>query len=155
MSVTAPPLRLDSQAEYGAPSWPPQMLNPDGRKHMLAADGWLYCKRHAQDLHQIAPINSGSGSCVHHTRQTCNLRRLLRQHARPHRMVFAASHLSPFTACQTGALARGDACLFLRFPAPDYREKIWDHAAGAVIVTESGGRISDGSGAPLDFGRGR
>lgn len=58
-------------------------------------------------------------------------------------------------ACHAGALARGDACLFLRFPAPDYREKIWDHAAGAVIVTESGGRISDGSGAPLDFGRGR
>ena len=55
----------------------------------------------------------------------------------------------------SGALARGDACLFLRFPAADYREKIWDHAAGAVIVTESGGRISDGSGAPLDFGRGR
>ena len=54
-----------------------------------------------------------------------------------------------------GALARGDACLFLRFPAADYREKIWDHAAGAVIVIESGGRISDGSGAPLDFGRGR
>ena len=52
-------------------------------------------------------------------------------------------------------MARGDACLFLRFPAPDYREKIWDHAAGAVIVTEAGGRITDGSGAPLDFGRGR
>jgi 3'-phosphoadenosine 5'-phosphosulfate (PAPS) 3'-phosphatase len=43
----------------------------------------------------------------------------------------------------------------LRFPAADYREKIWDHAAGAVIVTEAGGRITDGSGAPLDFGRGR
>ena len=57
--------------------------------------------------------------------------------------------------CAAGALARGDACLFLRFPAADYREKIWDHAAGAVIVTEGGGRITDGSGAPLDFARGR
>ncbi len=72
------------------------------------------------------------------------------------RIGSAASHPpTPSPACHAGALARGDACLFLRFPAPDYREKIWDHAAGAVIVTESGGRISDGSGAPLDFGRGR
>ena len=55
----------------------------------------------------------------------------------------------------SGALARGDAGLFLRFPSPDYREKIWDHVAGAIIVTEAGGRITDGSGAPLNFGRGR
>lgn len=54
-----------------------------------------------------------------------------------------------------GALSRGDADLFLRFPAASYREKIWDHAAGAIIVTEAGGRISDASGAPLDFGKGR
>ena len=63
---------------------------------------------------------------------------------------------TPASRCPSpGALARGDACLFLRFPAADYREKIWDHAAGAVIVTEAGGRITDGSGALLDFGRGR
>jgi len=54
-----------------------------------------------------------------------------------------------------GALSRGDAELFLRFPAASYREKIWDHAAGAVIVTEAGGRITDAAGEPLDFSRGR
>lgn len=54
-----------------------------------------------------------------------------------------------------GALSRGDADLFLRFPAASYREKIWDHAAGAIIVTEAGGCISDASGAPLDFSKGR
>jgi len=63
--------------------------------------------------------------------------------------------LSGFSCHIAGALSRGDAALFLRFPAASYREKIWDHAAGAVIVTEAGGAITDAGGAPLDFSRGR
>ena len=35
----------------------------------------------------------------------------------------------------------------LRFPHAGYREKIWDHAAGALIVTEAGAAISDAAGA--------
>lgn len=57
-----------------------------------------------------------------------------------------------------GAVARGDALLYLRLPSPrspDYREKIWDHAAGALIVEEAGGRVSDMFGQPLDFASGR
>lgn len=53
-----------------------------------------------------------------------------------------------------GAVARGDAALYLRLPSPaspDYREKIWDHAAGALLVTEAGGRVTDMEGQPLDF----
>ena len=46
-----------------------------------------------------------------------------------------------------GALARGDAAVNLRFPHAGYREKIWDHAAGALIVTEAGAAISDAAGA--------
>ena len=46
-----------------------------------------------------------------------------------------------------GALARGDAAINLRFPHKSYREKIWDHVAGALIVEEAGGKISDASGA--------
>jgi len=38
---------------------------------------------------------------------------------------------------------------------PDYREKIWDQAAGALVVEEAGGRITDLHGNPLDFTRGR
>lgn len=45
-----------------------------------------------------------------------------------------------------GVLARGDAAINLRFPHAGYREKIWDHAAGALIVHEAGARISDASG---------
>lgn len=53
-----------------------------------------------------------------------------------------------------GAVARGDAALYLRLPSPeypDYRENIWDHAAGALIVEEAGGEVSDMFGRPLDF----
>jgi 3'(2'), 5'-bisphosphate nucleotidase len=38
---------------------------------------------------------------------------------------------------------------------PDYREKIWDQAAGSCIVEEAGGKVTDLRGQPLDFGRGR
>lgn len=34
-----------------------------------------------------------------------------------------------------GAMARGDAVIYLRFPHLGYREKIWDHAAGAIVIT--------------------
>ncbi|EIM84996.1 3',5'-bisphosphate nucleotidase [Stereum hirsutum FP-91666 SS1] len=55
-----------------------------------------------------------------------------------------------------GALARGDGGVYLRMPTGvGYREKIWDHAAGALLVEEAGGIVSDSRGQPLDFGLGR
>lgn len=54
-----------------------------------------------------------------------------------------------------GLLSRGDAGIFMRFPPPSYREKIWDHCAGFCIVEEAGGKVTDASGARLDFARGR
>lgn len=52
------------------------------------------------------------------------------------------------------ALAGGLASLYLRLPRPGitgYREKIWDHAPGALIVQEAGGRVTDMFGRPLAF----
>ncbi|CAN6459268.1 unnamed protein product [Victoria cruziana] len=54
-----------------------------------------------------------------------------------------------------GALARGDGAIYLRFAHQGYREKIWDHAAGSIVVTEAGGVVTDAAGSPLDFSRGR
>jgi 3'(2'), 5'-bisphosphate nucleotidase len=57
-----------------------------------------------------------------------------------------------------GAVARGQASLYLRLPSPktpDYRERIWDHAAGALIVEEAGGRVTDVKGNALDYRSGR
>ncbi len=54
------------------------------------------------------------------------------------------------------AVACGKASVYLRLPRKkDYREKIWDHAAGALLVEEAGGRVTDFSGRPLDFSLGR
>ena len=53
-------------------------------------------------------------------------------------------------------LARGDAEVYLRLPSSEeYRENLWDHAAGAIVVEEAGGRVSDVDGRPLDFTAGR
>ncbi len=52
-------------------------------------------------------------------------------------------------------LARGQADAYLRLPTSDeYREKIWDHAAGALLAEEAGGIVTDVCGNPLDFGHG-
>lgn len=53
-----------------------------------------------------------------------------------------------------GIVASGQAALYLRLPSPkypDYRENIWDHAAGAIVVEEAGGKVTDIYGNPLDF----
>jgi 3'(2'), 5'-bisphosphate nucleotidase len=52
-------------------------------------------------------------------------------------------------------VARGEASIYLRLPTQaDYREKIWDHAAGMITVEEAGGRVTDIDGKPLDFTHG-
>jgi 3'(2'), 5'-bisphosphate nucleotidase len=55
------------------------------------------------------------------------------------------------------AVAGGQADLILRLLSPDhpdYKEKIWDQAAGSLIVHEAGGKVTDLSGQPLDFSKG-
>ncbi len=53
-------------------------------------------------------------------------------------------------------VARGHADIYLRLPTRrDYQERIWDHAAGALILAEAGGRVTDIHGHALDFSSGR
>ena len=55
-----------------------------------------------------------------------------------------------------GSIARGAGDLYLRLPVRrDYQEKIWDHAAGDLIVREAGGEVTDAEGKLLDFSKGR
>ncbi len=54
------------------------------------------------------------------------------------------------------AAGGGEVILRLLSPKmPDYRERIWDQAAGALILEEAGGRITDLDGKSLDFTQGR
>jgi 3'(2'), 5'-bisphosphate nucleotidase len=55
-------------------------------------------------------------------------------------------------------LAAGEGDVLLRLISPsrlDYRERIWDQAAGSIVVEEAGGRITDLDGKALDFSQGR
>lgn len=57
-----------------------------------------------------------------------------------------------------GIVARGEASLYIRLPNPaypDYRECIWDHAAGLIVVEEAGGKVTDANGKLLSFLSGR
>ncbi len=58
--------------------------------------------------------------------------------------------------CKYAIVAQGQAQIYLRLPTrKDYREKIWDHAAGLIVVEEAGGRVTDVRGQDLDFSHGR
>ncbi len=49
-------------------------------------------------------------------------------------------------------VASGMGDMYLRVtPDPRFREKLWDHAAGCVIVSEAGGRVTDLAGRPFDW----
>lgn len=55
-------------------------------------------------------------------------------------------------------LAAGAGELYLRLLSPkqpDYREKIWDQAAGSLLIEEAGGQVTDLDGKSLDFSTGR
>lgn len=56
------------------------------------------------------------------------------------------------------ALAAGQGDILfrlLRREKPDYREKIWDQAAGSLVLEEAGGKITDLEGKALNFLAGR
>lgn len=54
------------------------------------------------------------------------------------------------------AAGGGELLLRLLSPAkPNYREKIWDQAAGSLVIEEAGGRVTDIHGKRLDFTAGR
>jgi len=57
--------------------------------------------------------------------------------------------------CKYSVLAAGHASIYLRLHRNGgYREKIWDHAAGTIILAEAGGRVTDLDDKMLDFSEG-
>ena len=80
-----------------------------------------------------------------------------RQEAVAKAVGITADSLRMDSQAKYGAVASGQAALYLRLPSPktpDYREKIWDHAAGTIVVEEAGGRVTDMYGKPLNFSLG-
>ncbi|KAG9157838.1 hypothetical protein Leryth_000018 [Lithospermum erythrorhizon] len=62
--------------------------------------------------------------------------------------------LRVYSMVKYAAIARGDAEIFMKFARAGYKEKIWDHAAGVVIIEEAGGVVTDAGGNQLNFSRG-
>lgn len=53
-------------------------------------------------------------------------------------------------------VASGRAEIYLRLPTrAGYRECIWDHAAGVMVIEAAGGKVTDTTGKELDFSQGR
>jgi 3'(2'), 5'-bisphosphate nucleotidase len=72
------------------------------------------------------------------------------------RLGIAAPSVRLDSQAKYAVVARGEAEIYLRLPTrADYREKIWDHAGGVLIVEEAGGRVTDVLGRPLEFTHGR
>lgn len=69
--------------------------------------------------------------------------------------VRAAEPVRMDSQAKYAVVARGQADVYLRMPAKaGYQEKIWDHAAGALVAGEAGVFVTDVTGAPLDFSKG-
>lgn len=62
--------------------------------------------------------------------------------------------LRVYSMVKYAAIARGDAEIFMKFARAGYKEKIWDHAAGVVIIEEAGGVVTDAGGHALCFSKG-
>jgi len=71
------------------------------------------------------------------------------------RQNVSASFIRVDSQCKYAIVARGQADAYLRLPTrADYQERIWDHAAGMIVASEAGAKVSDIDGKPLDFGCG-
>ncbi|KAG5622652.1 hypothetical protein H5410_007870 [Solanum commersonii] len=62
--------------------------------------------------------------------------------------------LRVYSMVKYAAIACGDAEIYMKFARAGYKEKIWDHAAGVLIIEEAGGVVTDAGGQPLDFSKG-
>lgn len=150
----------------GCPRYAPQDSDEGGRRSgsiYLAARGkgcWSYPwpdPRSAEAIRSRVSSNEDPGAAVlarsveeGHT-DAKGIQTLLRE------LGSGAQPVKLDSQVKYAAVAGGDVDFMIRLLSPDrpnYREKIWDHAAGALLVEEAGGRVSDLDGRPLDFGLG-
>lgn len=78
------------------------------------------------------------------------------QHAIATKLGVTKASVRMDSQAKYGSIARGAGDIYLRLPvSATYQEKIWDHAAGDLIVREAGGHVTDSLGRRLDFSKGR
>jgi 3'(2'), 5'-bisphosphate nucleotidase len=146
----------------------PKLSSEGGRQ--APADGALVIARRGQgawltSLRQPHSFRRLQVSEQRDIRQARLLRSFESGHTDAERIEALAAYLNLREAplrldsqAKTVLLADGQGELMLRLLSPDkpdYREKIWDQAAGSLILEEAGGKISDLRGKALDFSQGR
>ncbi|WJX46218.1 3'(2'),5'-bisphosphate nucleotidase [Trifolium repens] len=71
-----------------------------------------------------------------------------------HSIGLSNKPLRVYSMMKYAAIACGDAEVFMKFARTGCKEKVWDHAAGFIIIQEAGGTVTDVSGSSLDFSKG-
>ena len=145
----------------GCPNLPRESAAPDGERGCLfaAAKGQGAFQRglaggaeteiHVTDIREASQANFCESVEAGHSSQSDSARVA-------ERLGITADPFRIDSQCKYGAVSRGDASIYLRLPTrKDYQEKIWDHAAGSIVVREAGGQVSDVLGRELDFSQGR
>ncbi|MBP8128120.1 MAG: 3'(2'),5'-bisphosphate nucleotidase [Candidatus Hydrogenedentes bacterium] len=120
----------------------------------------------------ISPLSAGSNdftplrvSDCADPRQARILRSYESSHTNEGQIDAIAAHLGAAappvlmdSQAKYAVLAAGGGEIMLRLLSPkqpDYRERIWDQAAGSIVVEEAGGRVTDLCGEAFDFRAGR
>ncbi len=70
-----------------------------------------------------------------------------------HHLGVTAAPVRMDSQCKYGIVARGESPIYLRLMS--YKSWIWDQAAGAILVEEAGGTVTDMHGKSFDFSQGR
>ncbi|KAJ3801540.1 nucleotidase HAL2 [Lentinula aff. detonsa] len=156
-------LIVDAQVQVGVlgcPNLPWDWLKPDGDK------GCLFVAVRGQGAQQmkLSGADSAPLTMPPYTPSTFNFLESVEAAHSSHSTTSQISRIMGLTQspirmdsqAKYGCLVRGDGGAYVRMPTGvGYQEKIWDHATGSLLVTESGGIITDSRGLPLDFGLGR
>jgi 3'(2'), 5'-bisphosphate nucleotidase len=138
----------------------PNLPNPDGsRGAIFVADGGT-CEVFYASSDRAIPVRVASPATLADGRLCESVEAGHSNHDHSSRVAsrlgITAEPYRIDSQCKYGAVARGDASIYLRLPTrADYREKVWDHAAGKFVVEQAGGRVTDVDGLPLDFSHGR
>ncbi|KAK7063769.1 3',5'-bisphosphate nucleotidase [Favolaschia claudopus] len=156
-------LLVDAQVQLGiigCPNLPLDLSNPDGER------GCIFVAVRGQGCQQI-PLSGASETTLSMPTFTPSSLTFLESVEAMHSSHSTSDIISSIigitrppirmdSQAKYGCLARGDGGLYLRMPTnAGYREKIWDHAPGCLLVEEAGGIVTDSRGLPLDFGVGR
>ena len=148
-------------------------LTPDGTEDMTGPGALFAARRGAGSFGLSMAAEDPTEADLHRlhvTAETSPRRaRLLRSFEAGHTNVALLDEMAARLDVQAEALrmdsqakyavlaaGKGEAIVRLLSPdKPGYKEKIWDHGAGSLVVEEAGGRLSDLDGKPLDFTAGR